>query len=419
MKEIVSQLPSLPGVYLFKDAQSQVIYIGKAKDLKKRVSSYFQKKETDWKIQALIEEATSIEHILTKNEQEALLLEAELVQEYQPKFNVLLKSGHPFLYLLVTKDPLPQIKIVRNRKAKGTYFGPFIHKQQARRVHDFIIETFRLYTCNKKIENGCLDYHIGRCAGTCKKDFDSTDYLFRVGLALDALSKNHKEFLGKIDEKIKTYNQAMEFEKAKHIYAYKENVASIFTSLANRFNPEHYLTEVLLKTSTFEPVDNYNQAAQELQKMLHLNGLPITIDCFDISHFQSSYIVGSCIRFTHGKPDKNNFRRFKIKSLVEQNDYAALQEIVSRRYRDEENLPDIVFIDGGKGQRSAALAVLSGTPCISLAKREELLFTDFHKEGIALDVQTPVGKLLLALRDYAHHFAITYHRKLRHKNKER
>lgn len=419
MKELVTQLPSLSGVYLFKDVDQQVIYIGKAKDLKKRVSSYFQKKDDDWKIEALLEETDNIDHIITKNEQEALLLEAELIQDYQPKFNVLLKSGHPFLYLIFTKDKLPQLKITRNKKIAGKRFGPFIHKQHARKVYDFIISTFKLYTCNKKIENGCLDYHLGKCAGTCQSTFAPSDYLFRIELAKDALRKNHKDFLKKLQEQIKTYTKDLEFEKAKNLYEYQENIKTIFATLASRFNPHNYLTEVLISTTPFKEAENYPEAAKELQTMLHLKGLPETIDCFDISHFQSSYIVGSCVRFTNGRPDKNNFRRFKIKTLKEQNDYAALQEIVSRRYRDEENLPDLVLIDGGKGQRSAVVPLLPNTPCISLAKREELLFSDYHKEGVPLDVQTPVGKLLLSLRDYAHHFAITYHRKLRHKNKER
>jgi excinuclease ABC subunit C len=419
MKEFLATLPSLSGVYLFKDVDQQIIYIGKAKDLKKRVSSYFQKKDGDWKIESLLEETVIIDHIVTKNEQEALLLEAELVQDYQPKFNVLLKSGNPFLYLIITKDKLPQLKIVRNKKTTGTRFGPFIHKQHARRVHDFIVTTFRLYTCNKKIENGCLDYHLGKCAGTCKSSFDPQEYLFKIELAKDALRKNHKSFLKKIQEQIKEHNTALEFEKAKHLNDYKENFKNIFSTLASRFNPHNYLTEVLISTTQFKEPENYPEAAQKLKEMLHLDSTPDTIDCFDISHFQSSYIVGSCVRFTSGKPDKNNFRRFKIQSLEEQNDYAALQEIVARRYRDEDNLPDLVLIDGGKGQRSAVVPLLPNTPCVSLAKREELLFSDYHKEGIALDVQTPVGKLLLSLRDYAHHFAITYHRKLRHKNKER
>jgi len=140
-----------------------------------------------------------------------------------------------------------------------------------------------------------------------------------------------------------------------------------------------------------------------------------TIDCFDISHFQGHSIVGSCVRFTHGKPDKNKFRRFKIKYLTDQNDYAALQEIVLRRYADSAELPDLILIDGGKGQLSAVQKVLTGVYIVSLAKKEELLFSSYFPQGIALTVHEDVGKILIALRDYAHHFAISYHRLLRSK----
>lgn len=149
----------------------------------------------------------------------------------------------------------------------------------------------------------------------------------------------------------------------------------------------------------------------ELQKLLKLDQLPYTIDCFDISHFQSNELVGSCVRFTHGLPDKNNFRRFKIKTLTTQNDYAALQEIVARRYKDPRDIPDLVVIDGGKGQLSAVQQIIPTASCIALAKREERIFgTMIPHDGIVLDPHSEHGKLLIALRDYAHHFAINYHR---------
>ena len=160
-------------------------------------------------------------------------------------------------------------------------------------------------------------------------------------------------------------------------------------------------------------IKNYQETAQEIQTFLHLKKAPISIDCFDISHFQSRYIVGSCVRFTNGVPDKNKFRRFKITSLTTQNDYAALQEIVTRRYKKPEDIPDLVVIDGGKGQRNAVLEVFKDAPCVSLAKREEILFSDAHPQGRQLFVNEPVGKLFISLRDYAHHFAISYHRLLR------
>lgn len=417
-KIVLEQLPHLPGIYLFKKQDGTVLYIGKAKDLKKRVSSYFSKQATDWKIDMLLKEATGIEYILTKTDTEALLLEADLVKRYQPKFNVLLKSGQPFLYLLITNDPLPELEIVRNKKIKGSYYGPFIHKQQARSVHHYLVDTFQLYQCNKKIENGCLDYHLGRCAGTCLKNFNTADYLFRIQLLKQALDGKPKEFLREIQEKIKEYSAQMAFEKAKNLTNYAKNIDLIFNTIKLKFSPARYNKDILVATLPHHIDTLYKEAANELKNILQLPSAPRSIDCFDISHFQSQYIVGSCVRFYDGMPDKNAFRRFKIKTLTEQNDYEALKEIVSRRYKNPDELPDLVVIDGGKGQRNMVLPLLKSTTCVSLAKKEERLFSDAHPEGYILDIHTPVGKLLISLRDYAHHFAITYHRLLRSKGSD-
>ncbi len=414
-KTVTDTLPHLPGIYLFKKEDGTVLYIGKAKDLKKRVSSYFSKQSTDWKIDMLLQEATGLEHILTKTDTEALLLEADLVKRYQPKFNVLLKSGQPFLYLLITNDPLPKLEIVRTKKAKGTYYGPFIHKQQARAVHRYLIDTFQLVQCNKKIENGCLDYHLGRCAGTCLKNFNTADYLFRIDLMRQALDGKPKAFLDEIQKKIKEYSAQMAFEKAKNLKNYADSIDLIFNTIKLKFSPARYNKDILIATLPHQIDELYKAAGQELQSVLQLPTIPRSIDCFDISHFQSQYIVGSCVRFYDGMPDKNNFRRFKIKTLIEQNDYESLREIVARRYKNPDELPDLVVIDGGKGQRNMVLPLLQQTPCVSLAKREERLFSDTHPEGYVLDIHTPLGKLLISLRDYAHHFAITYHRLLRSK----
>ena len=416
MSDATKNLPALPGVYLFKDANHTVIYIGKAKNLRKRVQSYFINQKTDWKIADLIQEHATIAHIVTHNETEALLLEAQLIRDYKPKFNVLLKSGQPFVYLLFTESPtkgLNTLEVVRNKKKKGTYFGPFLHKTDARSVYDYLVRTFKLFTCNKTLENGCLDYHLGRCAGTCRKDFDVAGYNARLALAQDVLEGNHAQFLKRLHELISTYNKQLEFEKAAHISQYITNFETIFATIKTKFNEQKYAVEVEEATLPVVPDLEAEQALAHLQHILDLEKPIRTIDCFDISHFQSTHMVGSCIRFKDGKKDPENFRRFQIKSLDEQNDYAALQEIVKRRYKNPEDLPDVVLIDGGKGQRNAILPLLPNTPCISLAKREERLFVDRYPSGIVIDFSTPLGRLLIALRDYAHHFAITYHRKKR------
>ena len=380
------------------------------------MKSYFAAKNIDWKVQNLIQEYKTIEHIVTINEMEALLLEAKLVKEYQPKYNVLLKEGNPFLYIFMSHEPLPSLEIVRIKKKKGTYFGPFLHKKDARNVVEYLVRTFQLKKCRGTIKEGCLDYHIGQCAGLCTNTFDQENYLIRMNLVHQLLAGNHKEFLRVIYEHITAYKHNREFEKAQHLYEYAQNFETIFATLKTHFTNSKYLHEVARTTSStdYKP-QHYIHASRDLQQLLQLEHEPITIDCFDISHFQSTHLVGSCIRFVNGLPDKNKFRRFAIKQLTQQNDCAALQEIVSRRYRNGD-FPDLILIDGGKGQRNAIIDLDLPVPIISLAKREERMFSALYPQGTVLDLHTSLGKLIIALRDYAHHFAVTYHKLLRKKS---
>lgn len=415
-KKLEKSIPKLTGVYLFKDAQGTIIYIGKAKNLHSRVSSYFHKYNTDWKINQLLNEYADIDYILTPTETESLLLEAELVQKHKPKFNVLLKEGQPFLYILFTPGELPTIELVRNKKRKGTYFGPFLEKTPARKTHHFLLRTFNLNLCNKKITHGCLDYHIGNCAGSCKPDFDLQDYIFRIDLAKEALKNNQEGFVEQVKNQMQKYCASLEFEKAKHLNEYLQNVDTIFATLNTHFSTEKFATDIFV-ASTVTPYQEQTDTTIniELQHFLGFATPVRTVDCFDISHFQSSYLVGSCVRFTDGKLEKHMFRHFKIKTLIEQNDYAALQEIIERRYKNKDDIPDLIVIDGGKGQLSAAQYILPGAPLVSLAKREETLYGPQFPQGIRLDIHTNVGKLFIALRDYAHHFAISFHRAKRKK----
>jgi excinuclease ABC subunit C len=225
------------------------------------------------------------------------------------------------------------------------------------------------------------------------------------------LKKNHDEFVHKLKQKIQEYMCAYAFEKAKNLHAYVENVQMIFDTIETHFSEKKFATDIFVATTpvSYKSTSTADIALQ-LKHFLELPHLVSTIDCFDVSHFQSRYIVGACVRFTNGIPEKNKFRRFKIKTLQEQNDYAALQEIVSRRYKDQSDIPDLILIDGGKGQLHAIQNILPAAPIASLAKREEILYSPQFLEGKQLDIKTEVGKLLIALRDYAHHFAISYHR---------
>jgi len=411
----ISSFPLNSGVYIFKDTDGKVIYIGKAKSIRKRVSSYFHKKHDDFKVQALLTEYASIDYIITGDESEAMLLEAQLIGQYKPKFNVLLKSGQPFVYILFTAGRLPKIKFVRNQQIKGKYFGPFLRKVQARKVFNYLVRTFKLNLCNKKIENGCLDYHIGLCAGSCKTDFDKEGYFFRLQLAQDALKHKHKKLLKSLKEKIQELNKNLEFEKSKHLQEYVDNLDIILHTIRTKFSQDKFEDQIFAAVTPIKQIYSFaDDIDKKLQTFLKLEKPIRSIDCFDISHFQGSFLVGSCVRFVDGKPYKKSFRRFKIKTLQKQNDCAALQEIVSRRYRYKENLPDLIMIDGGKGQLNAIVKIIEKSiPCISLAKREEIIFSKQFPDGIKLDIKKDVGRLLIALRDYAHHFAISYHRKMR------
>lgn len=408
-------IPQAPGVYLFKKEQ-EILYIGKAKALRRRVASYFSKRHVDWKIEALLQEYTHIEHLITGSEQEALLLEAKLIQDIQPRFNVLLKSGQPFIYLVATRDQkIPELLIVRNKKVVGTYYGPFIHKRQARNVHQYLIRTFRLSRCKQKNSTGCLQYHIGYCAGTCLADFDEAAYRFRVELACSLLENKYEETLAVLKKQIAEYSNVREFEKAAHLYTYMQNIDTIFATLRTKFGDHTYKKYFSRCAPTLDQA--YQEGlAHTMQQLFILPKPPLIIDCFDISHFQSSFMVGACIRFNHGLPDKNKFRRFAIKTLKRQNDYAALQEIVQRRYRNNQDLPDLILIDGGKGQLSTIAQIMPHVPVISLAKKEELIFSQTLTEPVALTLHSDIGKLFIALRDYTHHFAISYHQLLRKKH---
>jgi len=499
-------LPHEPGVYIFKTNETEMLYIGKAKDLNNRCSSYISPKPDDLKGITLASSATHFEFIPTSTELAALLLEAELIQHHRPPLNVLLKDGQPFLFFLITNEDLPRLLITRSKKQKGQYFGPFIEKGQIRSLHAFLLKTFRLETCTRKMPNGCLRYHMGICAGTCLPTFDLAGYKQRLGIIKKLLSRGSHDVLEEIDSLVEHHNEKMEFEISKKLVEAKHNLENF---LANRssvldlnnsidqFTSRHLwiahknhiflLDEKKLKFTTRysfitepdEPIDTYlvtyyqqyqppreiilshepdnvellknflatrwqlktpvmitatvgahlehimrlahlhveskelmtQSSAKELQEFLNLAQPPHTIDCFDISHTQGHNIVGSCVRFVDGAPDKSGCRKFIIQSLQNQNDYAALQETVSRRYHSAEELPDLVLIDGGKGQLSAVNAVFDAVQTASIAKREERIFAStLPPEGKLVNKRSKAGITLMAIRDYAHHFAISFHR---------
>lgn len=512
-KKIISKAPRSSAVYFFKDDQGAIIYIGKAKDLYARLTSYHSQVDMYEKALILVEETSSLEWILTATEIDAMLLEATLIRQHKPKCNVLLKEGRPFLYFMITKDQLPLFLLIRNEKEKGLSFGPFIDKKSTRKVFSFLLKKFRLKICNKKIKNGCIDYHLGICSGFCLEDFDSTLYKKRVGYLKTFLKKGYTFCQKELEKELRRSNKNLTFEYSKELVelihslevfsisldskvlgndstAYRvidvwvynseslllthyQEEGGVLTSRASWYfesertadgrllYQEYFLsyyreqlpTEVIITNFSLEDtqlMENFlvawhalkvgvtvilptkghyfqiiklaeqtqkkmflqsGEAAKQIQKICKLKNLPKNIDCFDISHNQGTVLVGASVRFTDGKPNQSEFRNFIIRSFQGNNDCAALQEIVGRRYKKKEDFPDLMLIDGGKGQRNAVKNLYPDLVCVSLAKKEERLFTDAYPDGMILDCKTAAGQLFIALRDYTHHVAITFHRK--------
>src|SRR3990167_5972671 len=417
IKEKLINTPSLPGVYLFKDKENNIIYVGKAKSLKKRVLSYFNKTHKDVRLSVLAKEAVDLDVIITKTEIEAFLLEAQIVREKQPKYNIQLKEGQPYLYFLISQQAPPQFKLVRNKTEKGCYFGPINRRWQARRAFEFLQKNFQLKICKTNFsKGGCLDYHLSFCVGLCANDFDKDAYLFRLELVKNLLKEDYDFAKILIQDKIQVCNKELKFEESGHLTQYLRSFNYTINALKSCFNQNKFVSSIAYASSEMAKEKfATGDIAEKLSRFFELSEPVRTIDCFDISHFQSRAIVGSCVRFLNGVPLKSKFRRFKIKTLTEQNDYAALQEIVSRRYRDSSELPDLVMIDGGKGQLGAIKDIISEVPLIALAKREETLFYWKHTNGLKLDQKCEIGRSFMAIRDYAHHFAISYHRNRRDK----
>lgn len=423
------KLTKRSGVYLFKNKDEHIIYIGKAKNIADRIASYFAN-PYEFKHELILSEATALETIPTSSEEEALYLEVDLIKKYQPKFNQLLKDGNPFIYLYFQDDTsnvatslssssrrrgsmsslnssLPTISIVRTKtkKKKGTYVGPFLTKKAARKVFDYVMSTFQLKLCKKKIEHGCLQFHIGVCAGFCSPNFDLEFYKFRFNFAKHLLIKDPKLALKGIDQEIKEASKNLQFEKARNLLEYKKNFeqfAATIEKLSQMPSKQH------------KPDDAKNLSTLlAMQQRLHLNHVPYVIDCFDISHMQGHAIVGSCIRYVNAQPEPKSFRKFKIKSLIDQNDYAALAEIVKRRYKSQNSYPNLIIVDGGKGQISAIKRLVGTAELVGLAKKEETIISANFSRFIKLDHVRPEDALILQIRDKTHQFAVSYHRKKR------
>ncbi len=522
MKDKLELVPDAPGVYLFKDAKGNVIYVGKAKSLKNRLTNHFNATDPNDKSYRIVKTATDFEYIVVKSEREALILEAELIKKYLPKFNVLLKDDKSYPYILITDEKFPTVKIVRKKsEVSGKKFGPFIPAKNARHVKEIIHKIFKLRKCKEltKRNKPCLQYYIDRCTAPCAGYVSAKDYALQVKGAISFLSGNVKNYINELYKSIEKAAENLEFERAailrdqllslKDIYergsiffkdypncdvfyleerggffvgtklivrngivygketftfdpidAWDENllrelfslkeaklncdvVGSIWLKNTYENPPSHLIFtnfSSLLPHIKTEPIPeeienfmkknkataprisfNLNELKQEYEKVF-LDSFPERVEVFDISTLQGTGTVGSCIVWENGKFVKNDYRRYRIKTVKGVNDYASLEEVLTRRFKKikkgEVKKPSLALIDGGIGQLNVAMKVRDSLGLdfrvFSIAKKEEIVYTD-DGEVIETKKYPHLYRFFTNLRDEAHRFAITFNRKVREK----
>ncbi|MDD5491862.1 MAG: excinuclease ABC subunit UvrC [bacterium] len=419
--EKIKHLPDQSGVYLMKNRRGEIIYVGKATSLKKRVSSYFQGKGFSPKVQALVSHITTIDYIPTNTEKAALLLEFELIKRYRPRYNVMYRDDKSYPFLKITmKEQWPRLLMTRVvRKDGASYYGPYPDGSHLRKIVRAVRKYFSLRYCKKiKLpDKTCLYYHLKRCSAPCTGQISREQYL-RILREVDLFLRNRpQQLLQYLDRQLKAYSQTMEYEQARRVYQEKQFIEEILA----RINFRQVNPGALLKRHL--PELPQQQMLPLLQKELRLPRLPRRIEAFDISNISGTLAVGSMVTFIDGNPAKQDYRRFRIKSVSGINDYAMLGEVLQRRYshlmEHPAQKPDLILLDGGKGQLSQAVTELrrldENIPLASIAKREEKIFVPGQSEPLALDRRSPALQLVRHIRDEAHRFAVSYHRLLRSK----
>jgi excinuclease ABC subunit C len=423
--EQVKLFPTDPGIYLMKDAQGRVIYVGKAKNLRSRASSYFhQSASGDKRICDWIGEVASIEFLAADSEVDALLMEARLVKDIQPKYNKDLKDDKSFPYLQITTgEDFPRVNFTRQPMDRGAkLYGPFPRAKSLRGAIQVLQRIFKFRTCSLEIEEDdprwrwfrpCLLASINQCTAPCNLRIDRESYradIRRLQLFLDG----KKDILLKeMEAEMKEASKALQFEKAARLRDEMKALGSLNLrgNLADHAQPEVFYVDP-------------RKGLKGLKQILKLDSLPRTIDGVDIAHLGGNEMVGSLVSFVDGLPFKPGYRRYQIKSVSGIDDFAAIREVVTRRIQGlrerDEPFPDIWLIDGGKGQLSSALAAFDSLKVvpptvIALAKREEEIFIQGRSDPIVLNRRSYALRLLQYVRDEAHRFAQHYHHLLRKK----
>jgi excinuclease ABC subunit C len=525
------RIPEQPGVYLMKNSAGEIIYIGKAKNLRKRVSSYFSRQDLKlgWKTNRLVSRISDIDFIVTDNEIEAFLLESNLIKRYRPVFNIELKDQQRYTYLKITDEAFPRLLVARRNRAgeftgpKGKIYGPFVRGSSKYLTVGLLRKLFKVRVCNRLPKAPCLQYFIKNCDAPCIGKVMREQYMTSIAALQNILEGKSSidMFVENMQAEMKHASELGDYERAKEIrdtlYRLnnlrvkqkmekavnrnqdeeyisilkdtKKGVAHVMALRRTRgvisdrrkfefdlvgdnslssfllqyyssipviprfvyvnedlddkqvlemslekiaghnvsiFNVEKTLTkdkrqlmDLIMRNLSIYVEKGYDPAVVDLKNALKLRSMPEVIDCFDVSNLGISIAVGSCVRFVNGKPNKSFYRRFNITTVVGQNDFAMISELVRRRYSSvSEKLPDLILIDGGRGQLGAAIMSLKSlgildVPCISLAKENEEIYTPGSKEPIALPKSNLGLKLLEHARDEAHRFSLAYNIKLR------
>ena len=527
-------LPNKPGVYQYYDKDEKLLYVGKAKNLKKRVSSYFTKQHDSGKTRVLVKKIVTIKHIVVETETDALLLENNLIKKYQPRYNILLKDDKTYPWICIKKERFPRVFSTRKMIKDGSeYFGPYTSMKTVHTLLGLINGLYPLRNCNydlsdKKIKSGkykvCLEYHLGNCLGACEGKQTEESYHESIVAIRNILKGNFKESLSAFKSQMKNFSENLNFEEAQKVKEKMEilmnyqsrstivnskinnvDVFSIITDeaygyvnylqisygsiirshtleikkklaetaieilqlavieLRNRFqshckeiyvpfkinvgenikiyipklgdkkhildlsirNAKYYRMERFKQVRITDPNRHENRIMAQMKKDLRLSEEPRHIECFDNSNIQGTNPVAACVVFKNGKPSKKDYRKYTIKTVVGPDDFASMEEVVYRRYKrlldEKQPLPQLIIIDGGKGQLSSSLKSLDKLDLrgkiaiIGIAKRLEELFYPDDPIPLYLDKKTETLKIIQQLRNEAHRFGITFHRNKRSK----
>ncbi len=545
LKEQLNLLPDMPGVYFMLDKKEEIIYIGKAKNLKNRVRSYFNKAHDVPKLRVMVPQIISFKYIITDTEVEALILESHLIKKHKPKYNVLLKDDKKFPWFLITEEDYPRIIVTRRANKnmlKGKYYGPYTDARAMYSTLELIKRIFPLKQCKtpRFKDRPCMYYQIGKCLGPCQRLVSPEEYKETLNQVELFLSGNQLDLVNELKKQMEIYAQKQQYEKAaryrdsyfdvmkvmerqkvvsentdvfqdiigfftdeKHMcfvvlkirngrlidkqdFDFETTSEGTFEEYLERFLKDYYLStddiarEIILPAEISEDekslisqwlrskkgskvtisapkigrkkelvdlanknallsfeklkvslsnrmLNEWNEVGAYIQEKLELSRFPHRIECFDISHIQGTNTVASMVVFENGRSKRTMYKRFKIRTLekFQVDDFQSMREVIKRRYsrilRENLQMPDLIIIDGGKGQLSSAVEVLreigaKEVDIVSLAKREEEIFLPNRKTPVIFPSNSKALFLFQKIRDEAHRFAVTYHRKLRSKS---